>query len=95
MAYEVGGRSDKYGNRFELNWVICKLLDVIEEKIASVIVEALGDDEHGVDLWIEYNSGVLEAQQCKCRNGSLEYWTYLSKGLRNQSLSRMQRLSGK
>ena len=68
MAYEVGGRSDKYGNRFELNWVISKLLDVIEERIASVVVEALGDDEQGVDLWIEYKSGVREAQQCKGRN---------------------------
>lgn len=76
MAYEVGGRSDKYGNRFELNWVISKLLDVIEERIASVVVEALGDDEQGVDLWIEYKSGVREAQQCKGRNGSLEYWNY-------------------
>lgn len=76
MAYEVGGRSDKYGNRFELNWVLSKLLDVIEEKIASVVVEALGDDEQGVDLWIEYKSAVREAQQCKGRNGSLEYWDY-------------------
>ena len=52
MAYEMGGRADKYGNRFEYNWVVCKLLDVIEEKLACVILEALGKDESGVDLWL-------------------------------------------
>ena len=76
MAYEGSGRSDKYGNRFELNWTIKKLLDVIEENIVSVVVEALGDDEQGVDLWIEYKTGTREAQQCKGRNGSMEYWDY-------------------
>ena len=33
MAYEGCGRADKYGNRFEYNWVVYKLLDVIEEII--------------------------------------------------------------
>lgn len=78
MAYEVGGRADKYGNRFELNWVIKKLLDIIEEKITSVTIEALGDDEFGVDLWVVDKDGNREAQQCKARNGSKENWDYYS-----------------
>ena len=76
MAYEIGGRADKYGNRFETNWTIRKLLEVIEEKIESVTIEAIGDDEKGADLWITYKDGVRESQQCKGRNGSLEYWDY-------------------
>lgn len=86
MAYEIGGRADKYGNRFEYNWVVYKLLDVIEEKIACVILEALGKDESGVDLWIIDNHGNKEGQQCKGRDGSEEHWTFASvneKGLWN------------
>lgn len=86
MAYEMGGRADKYGNRFEYNWVVCKLLDVIEEKLACVILEALGEDESGVDLWVIDNDGNKEGQQCKGRDGSEEHWTFASineKGLWN------------
>lgn len=86
MAYEIGGRADKYGNRFEYNWVVYKLLDVIEEKIACVILEALGKEEFGVDLWIIDNDGNKEGQQCKGRDGSEEHWTFTSvdeKGLWN------------
>lgn len=86
MAYENGGRADKFGNRFEYNWVVYKLLDVIEEKIACVILEALGKDESGVDLWVIDNDGNKEGQQCKGRDGSEEHWTFASineKGLWN------------
>ena len=76
MAYETGGRADKFGNRFEYYWVINKLLDVIEEKIFCVVLEALGKDESGVDLWIIDKKGYREGQQCKGRDGSEEYWTF-------------------
>lgn len=45
MAYEKGGRADKYGNRFEYNWIIYNLLDVVKEKISYVMIEAIGEDE--------------------------------------------------
>lgn len=83
MAYELGGRADKYGNRFEINWTIRKLLEVIDEKVESVTIEALGDDEKGADLWITYKDGRRESQQCKGRNGSLEYWDYGSINSKN------------
>ncbi|WP_458408234.1 hypothetical protein [Anaerotignum sp.] len=76
MAYEIGGRADKSGNRFETNWVIYKLLEVCQEKIEYVLLEAIGEDEEGVDLWIGYNDGTREGQQCKGRNASKEYWDY-------------------
>lgn len=76
MGYEKGGRADKSGNIYEHNWTIYKLLDVVEEKCLSVRIETLGDDEHGIDLWIEEKEGIYEAQQCKGRNGCKEYWDY-------------------
>ena len=78
MAYEIGGRADKYGNRFEYNWTISRLLDVLNEKISYVVIEAIGDDEKGVDLWIGNKDGSREGQQCKGRSGSEDHWTYSS-----------------
>lgn len=76
MPYEPCGRSDKSGNRFEIKWVIYQMLKVIEEKIDFVILEALGDDEQGVDIWVGNKDGNCEGQQCKGRNGSKEYWNF-------------------
>lgn len=76
MAYEKGGRADKLGNRFEYNWVLHNLLQVIEEKIQYVMIEAIGEDEEGVDLWIGNLDGSREGQQCKGRYGSEDVWTY-------------------
>lgn len=73
MPYEKGGRADKYGNRFEVRWIVYQLLDVLEEKKDSIKIEAIGDDEVGVDIWVEFN-GYKEGQQCKGRNASKEYW---------------------
>lgn len=76
MGYEKGGRADKEGNRFENNWTIYNLLQVIEEKIQYVTIEAIGEDEEGVDLWIGNLDGSREGQQCKGRYGSEESWSY-------------------
>ena len=77
MPYEKGGRADKDGNGFEIRWIVYQLLDVLEEKIDSIIFEPIGDDEPGVDLWVEFN-GHKEGQQCKGRNASKEYWDFSS-----------------
>lgn len=76
MGYEKGGRADKAGNRFEYNWILYNLLQVIEEKIQYVMIEAIGEDEEGVDLWIGNLDGSREGQQCKGRYGSEESWSY-------------------
>jgi ATPase family associated with various cellular activities (AAA). len=74
MPYETGGRADKFGNRYEDKWVILKLLDLIEEKIEGIVLEAIGDDEIGVDIWVNEKDGCRIAYQCKGRNASKEYW---------------------
>lgn len=78
MPYEIGGRADKLGNRFEVRWVIYQLMEILEEKIDYVILEALGDDERGVDVWIGKTNNTKEGQQCKGRNGSKEIWDFAS-----------------
>lgn len=76
MPYESRGVADKSGNRFEIRWVIYQMLKVLEEKLDYVILEALGDDERGVDIWIGKKNGIREGQQCKGRNGSKDHWDY-------------------
>lgn len=75
MPFEQGGLADKLGNRYEGHWVAKQLLALLNEEIHSVTIEAIGDDEQGVDLWIEDNNGFRQAQQCKARNASREYWS--------------------
>jgi len=75
MGFEPGGMSEKLGNRYEGRWVAQQLLRLLNEEIYSVTVEAIGNDEEGVDLWLEKNDGIRQAQQCKARNGSREFWS--------------------
>ncbi|MCK4622782.1 MAG: hypothetical protein KAT62_11285 [Desulfuromonadales bacterium] len=75
MPFEPGGLADKLGNRYEGQWVASKLLSLLNEKIKSVTIEAIGDDERGVDLWVEQKDGTRQAHQCKARNASKEHWT--------------------
>ena len=70
MALEPAGYANKLGNRYEGRWIARQLLFLLHEQLRSVKVEAAGDDEAGVDLWVERKDGNREAQQCKAENGS-------------------------
>ena len=75
MALEPAGYANKLGNRYEGRWIARQLLFLLHEQLRSVKVEAPGDDEAGVDLWVERKDGNREAQQCKAENGSKSRWT--------------------
>lgn len=75
MALEPGGYADKLGNRYEGRWVARQLLRLLNEEFLYVLVEPVGDDEQGVDLWVTRHDGTRQAQQCKARNGSKDTWT--------------------
>lgn len=92
MPYELGGRSDKSGNRFETRVVVYHLLKLLEEKIEYVVLEALGNDESGIDLWIGHNNGTREGMQCKGRNGSKEYWDFGTANAKNIFINWKQHL---
>lgn len=75
MAFEPGGYADKLGNRYEGRWVTAQLLRLLREDLRSVTLEGIGDDEEGVDLWVEDRKGIREAQQCKARNRGDKNWS--------------------
>lgn len=75
MASEAGGFADKIGNQYEKNWIAYQLLLLLEEKVNSVIVEPIGNDEVGVDVLTELKDGKKRYYQCKSGAGNSEYWT--------------------
>lgn len=76
MTGQAGGRADKLGNAYEKRWVVMQALRVLEgEKLRSLLWEALGEDERGVDLWVQRADGVREAHQCKRKNKSEGKWS--------------------
>lgn len=75
MSLEPGGYADKIGNRYEGRWVVRQLLRLLLEELSSVQLQVVGDEEYGVDLWVQRPDGSRVAQQCKIRNGSYDRWT--------------------
>ena len=75
MAFEPGGYADKLGNRYEGLWVARQMLLLLSERLTSISLESVGDDETGVDLWITRLDGTREAQQCKAENGTKFNWS--------------------
>jgi hypothetical protein len=74
MAFESGGYADKLGNRHEGRWLVKQLLRLLNEEISSITIEAIGDDEQGVDLIVVGKNDIRQFQQCKARNASNEFW---------------------
>ncbi len=75
MSAAGGGRADKLGNRYEGLWVVRQLLHLLAGDALDVIVEAVGDDERGVDVWVTRQNRNRDAQQCKRKNRSIGQWT--------------------
>jgi hypothetical protein len=42
--------------------------------VAAVQLEAVGDDEQGVDVWVTARDGTRDAQQCKRKNRTAGRW---------------------
>lgn len=75
MPLESGGRADKFGNKYETEFIISQLLNLYEEEITGLIYEPLGDDELGIDVIIYHKNNIKELAQCKIRNNSKNHWT--------------------
>lgn len=65
---ERGGHSGKVGDRYEALWMAKQLLRVVQGHLNFAQLEALGDDERGVDVWLEDADG--RAIACQCKSGS-------------------------
>ncbi|WP_100616857.1 AAA family ATPase [Bacillus cereus] len=75
MSLEKGGRADKLGNRYEGWWLVKQLLRILNEEVISLTLEPVGEDEKGVEFWLEYKDGKRQAHQCKARNAHKEGWS--------------------
>ena len=75
MAFELGGRADKFGNRYERRYFVSLMAKVLQGGLLSVQSEPTGDDESGTDIIVEYQGGRKDFHQCKARSGSNEHWT--------------------
>lgn len=54
MAFELGGRADKFGNRYERRYFVSLMAKVLQGGLLSVQSEPTGDDESGTDIIVEY-----------------------------------------
>lgn len=72
---ESGGYAAKLGDRYERRWIARQLLLLLQERLRAVTVEAVGDDEAGVDVWLDLLDGTRDAQQCKAENNLNKEWT--------------------
>lgn len=72
MSLERGGKADKDGNRYEYEWILYNVLEVINNDIQSFIWEPIGIDADGVDVIVKTNHN--DYQQCKASNGDKDYW---------------------
>ena len=74
MAYESGGRADKYGNDYENAYFARLLLRLVEEKLRSVEVEPLGPNSDAVEFIATDFDGRRSYYQCKGSNSIYDKW---------------------
>ena len=69
-----GGEADKFGNRYESLWVVDAVLDVIEGEYVTLVAEAIGDEDAGVEFYRTNSLNVREYHSIK-RQHSRGNWT--------------------
>lgn len=74
MSLELGGRADKYGNKYENQFLAKLLLRLAREKVVSVIVEPLGPNSDSVE-YIAEEDGKINYYQCKGSNSTKKFWS--------------------
>ena len=72
MALPLGGIADKLGNKYEYNYVVLSILNILTENVEYLEYEPI--DEDAIDI-IQCINNIVSHQQCKIRNDSDEYWT--------------------
>lgn len=74
MSLEPGGRADKYGNKYENQFLAKLLLRLAREKLVSIIVEPLGPNSDSVE-YIAEEDGRINHYQCKGSNSTKKFWS--------------------
>lgn len=86
MSLEHGGKADKDGNKYEYEWVIYQILQVIKRNIRSFIWEPIGPSSDGVDVSVIMED-YYDYHQCKASNAGKDSWT-ISDLKKNNIISR-------
>ena len=74
MSLEPGGRADKYGNKYENQFLAKLLLRLVRENLVSIVVEPLGANRDSVEYIAEENEKTYY-YQCKGSNSTKRYWS--------------------
>ena len=69
-----GGEADKLGNRYESLWTVDAALDLIDGEYRDLTVEAVGDEDSGMEFVRTTRTGVREYHSIK-RQRSEGHWT--------------------
>ena len=69
-----GGEADKFGNRYESLWTVDAALDLIDGEYRDLTVEAVGDEDAGVEFVRTTRARVREYHSVK-RQHSKGNWT--------------------
>ena len=69
-----GGEADKFGNRYESLWTVDAALDLIDGEYRDLTVEAVGDEDSGMEFVRTTRTGVREYHSIKSQR-SESYWT--------------------
>lgn len=75
MSLEPGGRSDKYGNKYENGYLAKLLLRLVNEKLTSVTVEPLGPNSDSVEFYTTQKDNTIKYYQCKASNSTHKSWS--------------------
>src|SRR5690625_5753412 len=55
--------------------VVRQYMRIKQEDVVSLTHEPVGEDEEGIEFWLQFKDGTKEGHQCKARNADKEYWT--------------------
>ena len=75
MSLEPGGRSDKYGNKYENRYFAKLLLQLVKENLTWVIVEPFGLYQDSAEFITEQKDTAIQYYQCKASNKTQQSWS--------------------
>lgn len=68
-----GGAADKLGNRYELEWTLVCMVEVLAERATSIRLEPPGTEGEGAEFWLR-RGATREYHQTKRRHGADGRW---------------------
>lgn len=74
MSFEHGGRADKEGNTYENRFLARLFLQLINEELQYIQVEAVERNSDFAEFIAVDQAGTRRYYQCKASNGDSDHW---------------------